>query len=246
MKRIPIKLDNCPIVESVLEFRFDSHVAREVVFPILFSSINSDFQSPIALPTLQIPDSVKAMDPNLKDQPSYRLLLKENPNFSLQIGPRVVSFSFNQNYRGWDAFQDYVISYFTRLKQTNIINRVTRMGFRVINFFEWDIFKRGTEVSIFLQGKEIPYRETTLRTKFINGDYQSVVNIINNAQLNSPSGKKTGSIIDIDTCLMNCENFFQKLPEYMGKAHSIEKEIFFNLLNDDLIESFKPSYNDSI
>ena len=246
MKRIPIKLDNCPIVESILEFRFESDIDRAVVFPILFSSISNDFQPPVALPVLQIPDSIKAIDPNLKDQPCYRLLLKEDPNFSMQIGPRVISFSFNQTYRGWDAFQDYSISYFTKLLQTNVIKRVTRMGFRVINFFEWDIFKKGTEVKISLLGKEIPYEETTLRTKFIDGDYQSVVNIINNAQLNTPAGRRMGSVIDIDTCLMNCDNFFQRVSEYMGRAHSIEKEIFFNILKDDLIESLKPTYDDAI
>jgi uncharacterized protein (TIGR04255 family) len=246
MKRIPIKLNKCPIVESVLEFRFDSDVDREVVFPLLFSAISNDFQAPIALPILQIPENVKAMDPNLKDQPCYRLLLKEDSNFSLQIGPRVIAFSFNQNYRGWDAFKDYSTTYFTKLRATNVIKKVTRLGFRVINFFDWDIYKHGTEVSISLLGKEIPYEETTLRTKFIDGNYQSIVNIINNAQLNTPSGPKTGSVIDIDTSLINCENFFQKAPEYMDSAHAIEKKLFFNLLKDDLIESLEPTYNDTI
>lgn len=246
MKRIPIKLGKCPIVESVLEFRFDSDVDRAIVFPVLFSSISNDFQEPIALPILQIPENVKAMDPNLKDQPCYRLLLKEDPSFSLQIGPRVIAFSFNQNYRGWDAFKDYAATYFAKLRGTNVIKRVTRLGFRVINFFDWDIYKRGTEVSISLLGKEIPYEETTLRTKFINGDYQSVVNIINNAQLNTPSGTKTGSVVDIDTCLLNCENFFMKAPEYMDKAHAIEKQIFFDLLKDDLIESLEPTYDGTV
>ena len=246
MKRIPIKLDNCPIVESVLEFRFDSDVDRAIVFPVLFSSISNDFQAPIALPILQIPDSVKAIDPNLKDQPCYRLLLKEDPNFSLQVGPRVIAFSFNQYYRGWKAFKDYVLTYFAKLRETNVIKKVTRMGFRVINFFDWDIFKRGTEVRISLLGQDIPYEETTLRTKFINGEYQSVVNIINNAQLNTPTGAKAGSVIDIDTCLTSCDNFFPKVPDYMDKAHTVEKELFFNLLKDELIESFSPTYDDSI
>lgn len=246
MKRIPTKLDNCPIIESVLEIRFDSNIDRNIVFPILYSSISGDFQEPVALPILQIPDNIKEVDPNLCFQPYYRLALKDDPNVSLQIGPRVIAFSFTQSYKGWDAFKDYVTKYVGIFQGTNVIKKVLRMGFRVINFFEWDIYKKGTELKISLSGAEIPYTETALKTKFINGNYESTVNIINNATLNNIQNKKIGSVIDIDTCSIYCDNFFAKVSQYMDEAHSAEKSIFFNMLTDDQINDLKPTYDESI
>lgn len=244
MKRIPSKLDNCPIIESVLEIRFDSALDRSVVFPILYSAISSDFQPPVPLPILQIPENIKTQDPNLFYQPYYRLVLKQDPNVSLQIGPRVIAFSFTQNYSGWDSFRDYVTHYVGIIKETNVIQKVLRMGFRVINFFDWDIYKKGIELKISLSGSEIPYAETTLKTKFVNGKYESTVNIINNAILNNTQGRRTGSVIDIDTCTIYCDNFFTNISQYMDEAHTTEKTIFFNLLTVDLINSFNPSYDD--
>ncbi len=244
MKRIPSKLDNCPIIESVLEIRFDSALDRSVVFPILYSAISHDFQAPIPLPILQIPENIKAQDPNLFYQPYYRVALKEDSNVSLQMGPRVIAFSFTQNYSGWDSFRNYVTKYVGIIQSTNVVKKVLRMGFRVINFFDWDIYKKGIELKISLSGSEIPYVETALKTKFVNGNYESTVNILNSANLNSAQGKRSGSVIDIDTCTIYCDSFFEKISQYMDEAHAVEKAIFFNLLTDDLINSFNPSYDD--
>lgn len=246
MKRIPSKLDNCPIIESVLEIRFDSAFDRSVVFPILYSVISSDFQAPIPLPILQIPENIKEQDPNLMFQPYYRLALKDDPNVSLQIGPRVIAFSFTQNYSGWDSFRTYVTKYVGVIKSTNVIKKVLRMGFRVINFFDWDIFKKGIELKVSLDGSEIPYIETAIKTKFVNGNYESTVNILNNANLNNAQSKRLGSVIDIDTCTIYCDNFFANVSQYMDDAHSAEKAIFFNLLTDDLINSLNPTYDGTI
>lgn len=244
MKRIPSKLDNCPIIESVLEIRFDSTYDRSIVFPILYSAINNDFLAPIPLPILQIPENIKAQDPNLVYQPYYRLTLKDDKNVSLQIGPRVIAFCFTQNYSGWDSFKSYVLKYVGIIQKTNIIKKVLRMGFRVINFFEWDIYKKGMELKISLSDSEIPYMETALKTKFTHGIYESTLNILNNATLNNVQGKRDGSVIDIDTCTVCCDDFFSEISKYMDEAHHVEKEIFFNLLTDDLINTLRPSYND--
>lgn len=244
MKRIPVKLENCPIIESVLEIRFESDIDDNVVFPILYGAIKDDFKSPVALPVLQIPDNIKKSDPNLRFQPYYRLFLKGDDDVSLQIGPRVIAFSFTRQYKGWKSFMDYVSNQIGKLQTTQVIKRVTRIGFRVINFFEWDIYKKGIELSICLSGETIPYEETALKTKFIDGTYQSVVNIVNSAQLNNAFVAKTGSIIDIDTSTMYCEDFFNSIEKYMNEAHSIEKKIFFRLLTDELISQLIPSYDE--
>lgn len=244
MRKIPIKLEDCPIIESVLEIRFDSTFDRSVVFPMLYSVISGDFQAPMPLPALQIPENVRSTNPDLIFQPDYRLELKADPNVSIQIGPRVIAFSFTQRYQGWDSFKNYVTKYVGLFKSAGVIGKVLRLGFRVINFFDWDIYRNGLELNISLLGKEIPYLETALKTKFQDGLYESTVNIVNSATLNNVNGNRVGSIIDIDTYSVHCDNFFAMTSDYMDQAHSVEKNIFFNLLTEELINKLKPTYND--
>lgn len=243
MKRIPKRLDKCPIIESVLEIRFDSDFDRNIVFPVLYSLIRGDFMEPSSLPILQIPDSIREVDPNLRFQPYYRIVLKNDPNISLQIGPKVLAFCFTQHYEGWDVFKDYVLRYIRIFQEANIIKKVLRMGFRVINFFDWDIYQKGMNLMISLSGEEIPYNETALKTKFIKDNYESIVNIINSATLNNTQGKRVGSIIDIDTSIANCDDFFSKVSLYMDEAHSIEKSLFFNILTEEQINALNPEYD---
>lgn len=245
MKRIPSKLENCPIIDSVLEIRFDSAFDRNIVFPIIYSAISNDFTPPIALPIIQIPEDIKAQDPNLFYQAYYRLILKDNPNVSMQIGPRMIAFCLSQNYTGWDFFRSFVTKYVEIIQKTKVIKKVIRMGFRVINFFDWDIYKKGIELKISLSNKEIPYTETVLKTKFITGNYESTVNIINSANLTNAQTKRSGSVIDIDTYTIQCDNFFENVSHYMDEAHAAEKAIFFDILTDDLINFLNPTYNDT-
>lgn len=242
MKKIPIKLDSCPIIESVFEIRFDSDIDREVVFPLVYSAIEKDFQPPQPLQVLQIPENIRSIDPNLQFQPSYRLVSIGDPNVSLQIGPRVIVFGFTRDYKGWEAFLSYVTKYLGVLEGTKVIRSVQRIGFRVINFFDWDIFRKGTDLKISLAGKELPLLDTSLRTVFEDGDYKSTVNVINNATLNRPLSVRVGSIIDIDTSTTHCDEFFSNFTRYMGKEHDVEKSLFFSLLSDELILKLKPTY----
>ena len=80
----------------------------------------------------------------------------------------------------------------------------------------------------------------------MNGNYESTVNILNNANLNNAQSRRLGSVIDIDTCTIYCDNFFANVSQYMDDAHSAEKAIFFNLLTDDLINSLNPTYDGTI
>ena len=107
MKKIPIKVDFPPLLESIFELRFEPICKPDLVFSLLYSGLKDHFPTVDSLPIFQVPEQIRLNDPNLKYQPYYRLRHKDNENFVIQIGPQVVAFSINpQNYK-WNTFSSY-------------------------------------------------------------------------------------------------------------------------------------------
>lgn len=239
---IPYKLGKCPIVEAILEVRFNPTVDHNTVFPILYGAFREDFPSIeqliSPLPGMPIPGF-----PDMSLQPHYRLKHKEDANVLIQIGPRILTINMAPTYEGWDVFYKYAVKYITVLNDANIVSTVDKVGYRVINFFKENVFQNSRlNLRVTLGDSEIPYRETSVRTIFEDGGITSVVNIMNNGQLNRGMNVQRGSIIDVDTFTLNCANFMLDFRTRINEVHDAEKQVFFPILSTDYITTFEPSY----
>lgn len=245
MISIPKKLGVCPIVEAIFEVRFEPSVASNAVFPILYGAFRNDFPNiEHIIPIAQMPMTVVENDQNLRFQPHYRMRHREHNNILVQIGPRVLTVNMLQPYEGWEVLFEYIKRYFQLLKDAGIISGVIRVGFRVVNFFNNDIFKKGLNLRLTINGKDIPYLDTAVKTVFKEDIYSSTVNILNSAQLNSTIGlaPKIGSVVDVDTYFTDCSQFLRTYVEYLSRIHRIEKEVFYSLFTNEFIESMEPIY----
>ena len=241
--KIPTKLNLCPIIESVFEIRFDSVLDANIVFALIYGKLKDDFPKVETLPLSELPASMRDADPNLKYQPAYKLHYKDNENIVLQICAKAVGFSFTPEYCGWNDFSSFVIRYLNKIRETEVISHVIRIGFRVINFIEGNVFDgEKINLKICLRDKEIPYKETSIKTVFSDGDCHSTTMIFNEAQLNNVTPIKKGSVIDIDTFSVNCSRFFENAPAFLENVHLAEKKVFFNLLTEEYLKSMQPEY----
>ena len=68
-----------------------------------------------------------------------------------------------------------------------------------------------------------------------------MVQISNNAK--SENSLKSGSLVDIDIISTNIKSN-DTVFNLFNLSHDLEKKIFFNLINNDLLEKHKPRYND--
>lgn len=239
---IPKKLNNCPLVDVIFEIRFNPIVPPEVVFPMIYNQISNDFGKIEALPISQMPTEIRNNDPNLEFAPLFRLKSKLNNNHILQIGPKVVVWSSSPVYSGWESFRKYIVSMFEKVSECGAFNSIKRIGFRATNFFErTDIFDNKLLVKILLREKEIDYKQTMIRTEIADGEFRSTIQILNNAQVNLPTSNKAGSIIDIDTFYVpDVPNSLDEVVAKLDMAHSIEKKVFFNLLNQEFLNTLEP------
>ena len=89
---IPKKITPCPIIESILEIRFNTKIPSEAIFGMVYSRIQGRFFPNMEkLPILQIPDQLRSNDPNLMFRPTHKLY-KDN----LLISDRSKSFCFGK------------------------------------------------------------------------------------------------------------------------------------------------------
>ena len=105
---LPIRIEACPLIDALIEFRFEAAITKSAVFGIIYNLIKEEYRgNVINLPILQIPEQIREVDPNLKFKPLYRI---ENERFVIQIGYDVLSISSKMPYIGWSDFSKHSFS----------------------------------------------------------------------------------------------------------------------------------------
>lgn len=238
MTALPIKISPCPIKEAVFEIRFKSDIPEDAIFGIVFSQFQSDYSNASKLPILEIPDIVRKQDPNLSFMPHYKM---ESGDFTMQVGPKVISLINTNEYIGWGNFQQKIIDTFERLQKTNIIKEVDRIALRYLNIFsEMNVFHQ-SNVSVLLGENPIESPTINLATQITNSNITSDIRIISGAQAQLTNEIINGSIVDIDTSITNItiDNF----SDHLEKIHNEEKHLFYKIIGLKLLENLNPEYS---
>lgn len=237
--KLPKQISPCPIIDALVDIRFSTTINENAVFGIIYRVLQEDYPKVDPLPILQIPEFVRSKDPNLKHKPHYKI---SNRDYVIQIGPDVLVIGSFPKYVGWNAFSKTIYALLEKINSLNIIHCVERFSIRYINFFEYDIFDK-TKVSININSDEIQYKNTILKTEIVDGNFCNVVQIANGVNINISHQNKDGSLIDIESSTTtNLTNFLSEPASLMEQGHTNEKQLFFNLLKEDLLTQLNPIY----
>ena len=244
-KAVPVRISPSPIKQAVLEVRFVSEHPSDAVFGMVYSAVNDMFPSkkPDVLPVMQIPETVRQQDPNLKYQPGHRFV---HENYSLSVGASSLQFGVSQPYPGWDTWSAFFHEGLERIRKIGIFRQVERMGLRYINLFEEAIFKN-IDLKVMVTDRQLWDEPTNLRTEIRDSGFTKVLQVGNSVQMTVDGKRIKGSVIDID-CLydMNVkgDSFFTQYRGIVEQAHEKEKSLFFNLLNDEFVETLNPQHGE--
>jgi len=237
--KIPKRINPCPIIEAIVEMRFESILPPDAVFGVIYNEFKNEYTKVDKLPILQLPEVLRTRDPNLKYQPYYKL---SHENFLLQIGPNVLSIVNINDYVGWDIFSSKIKDTFTKIYNLRFISEIIRLGIRYINFFESDIFEN-INLKFSLSREPFFSDQITFRSTIKTGKFSSNLQILNKGNITVKNISKTGSIIDIDTFVQNAKtDIFSNISELLENGHEEEKKMFFKLLNEDFLNNFNPEY----
>jgi uncharacterized protein (TIGR04255 family) len=239
---LPKRINPCPIIDSVVELRFDSEFPVDAIFGVVFAAVKNEYAGFQRLPVSEVPEVIRIQDPNLKYAPFYQAV---SSSFILRVGPRVISLSNVGEYVGWDKFFLKLKEVLEKLKGTGVVAKFTRLGIRYIDFFEGDIFNNVnlTIPEIQVNEKPLPSKQQVYRSLVENGKFLTNIQIANNTQVTVRSVQKTGSLFDSDTFFEAASGFnFTGLNELIDECHVREKEIFFSLLKQEFINTLHPEY----
>lgn len=239
---IPKNISPEPILEAVVEFRFESSLPPDAVFGVIYSTIKDGFKKPEQLPIIQLPERIRANDPNLKYQPLFSLSSKDNLHF--RIGPRVLTFSNTPPYVSWIIFSQFVNGVINKIDKGEIFAKPERIGIRYVNFFKYSILDK-INASLSICDTPILDKLTNIRTEIPDGDYLKIIQIANNVTIQNPNYSGLGSLIDID-CIFSFEgknlDFSSVYSKILDEAHAKVETQFFTLLKQDLINQLNPKY----
>lgn len=236
--KIPKKITPCPIIEAIIELRFE-----DLTFPIeiflggIFEKLKGkNPNKPDKLPVLELPSVIRENDPNLRFAPHYKIKFQD---YLLQIGPRTLSIACPKEYTGWSRFYPTIEEVFDEIKNLSYIEKPLRFGLRYINFFnEVDIFEF-LKIELKLGPHDLIGFQNIIKTEFNQDDFKCILQFANKVRLNQ---SMSGSIIDIDISTENCLDIFSNYKNMIPLAHTTEKAIFFSILKEDFLKKYDPKY----
>ncbi|MBI9096232.1 MAG: TIGR04255 family protein [Sphaerochaeta sp.] len=245
MNKYPIKLGQCPIVETIFEVKFTPNCPDEVVFGVLFQAISPVLKgcNLVPLPILQIPSEIRKNDPNLINQPHYHLI---KDNLVVGIGPRTLFFSNREPYKGWNEFKRFVIQLLEAATQVKVISSVNQTGLRYINVIESPLFSVSNLVVSINEQPLTPDTTASIHTEIKKGDKVVILQLNNSVEIslnNKPV--RTVSMIDIGIAcnqVMSVDTFAKKLDSILEESHDLEKQTFYDLLLGSYIDAMSPIY----
>jgi uncharacterized protein (TIGR04255 family) len=236
---LPKRIEPCPIKEAVVEIRFKARLPGEAVFGVIYNTLKDRYKELEKLPILQLPEAVRMNDPGLVFQPHYRL---KNEGFLVQIGPETLSVVATEPYPGWPRFLDEINYVFTKARELEIVDKVTRFGMRYVDFFDLDLFEN-IKLHVLWDEQKVITKSMLLRLVFDKGRFRSTLQIANDATLKAKGKELKGSALDLDTYLEEeIKDFFPQVDSILDKAHQIEKELFYELLRPEFLATLNPEY----
>jgi len=245
-KQIPKKLGKEPLIEAVCELRFksDKDSISDLLPGLLFQNLGERFPKVEKLPAANVPSVILKNDPNFYYVPTIRLIGTEP--CSIMLGEHVFSFSSTRPYMGWDRFLATVIELLEILKRTALITRPERISLKYIDILEK---KEGftldaLELNLQIGGNRITATPVQLRTELEMGEFNNIIQIASPAQAKLNTGQQfDGILIDIDTLSKTIpSDFWSDQKDFLDRAHTIGKSMFFNLLKLETINMLEPEY----
>ncbi|MBL0422375.1 TIGR04255 family protein [Ramlibacter sp. AW1] len=229
--------------------RFTSKVPAATVLPGLFFSKLVGVGQIEPLPAAQLPEQMRALDPQLAFAPLSRIGWKEQ--FAILVGERSLVVGCRMPYPGWVAFKPAILEVLGVLKEAQIVTRVHRHSLKYIDLLntgddDAEALRR-LNVSVRVGSHTIASENTALRSELKRGPFLQAVQVASRAVVQQEGvGTRTGALIDVDTLAiaeLEPAEFFANLPSSLEDLHTANKQMFFECLTEYGLSLLEPKYD---
>jgi uncharacterized protein (TIGR04255 family) len=242
--RLPKKLSNSPLRETIFEMRFEPAMAAagDILPGLLYSFLKSDYPEVVPLPLASVPRSIREKTPELLYQHSHSL---RGSTSSVQLGDRVLAFHVME-YPGWITFKSKIESLVKAMQETGLVKHVERFSFKYVNLIEASASESQLalmNLRVELVGLAPVERGFQLRVEHEEGKCTTITQVIPNAtaKLVSSGKEVVGLLVDVDTIRSDPGHEFWTAPgTFLDEAHAVAKVRFFSLLTESALKRLEP------
>lgn len=242
--KLPKKLKQDSITEAVFEVRFQSDDPDELILGRLLSIKTWQDWEKIRLPIADFPAPVRAQDKRLKHEALYDIRNKEIGQL-IKVGPNVISCHVIGQYPGWLEFSRLISKAVTALFSKGAPIRVSRLGLRYINALtrKKHFISSPYDLAVTITVRnEKPSDHINLnysvKTKF---GMAVLVRVASRSLVSGTIPDDSTAYIDVDvgtTGKLKKHNR-KSVMKWVTRAHTFEKEQYFKLLPDEIIEKLR-------
>lgn len=239
--RLPVSLENSPLIEAVFEIRFqpdETFPSRMlgVLLPKALQRKTIEFNAPFEqLDGLSIPKELKQHDLQLNYIPSFRLIYGD-VGIAISNGSLVITQDDTYfPYKSWNIFKTYIIEILSILAEVKTISDYTRMSIKYFDLFDFKKFQSPINL-LNLQAKlgETDLKRLIFDIKFeekVNNDLITIITqVISSANLqmnlNNLVHTDKHNIQSRDGLILTTDVILD-ITKYK-KDNQIDSEIFFN------------------
>ncbi|MBK7695136.1 MAG: TIGR04255 family protein [Saprospiraceae bacterium] len=242
----PVKITPDRIKSAIVEIKYTSKLPFEVIIG-LFYKILDDTYNYTNRPIQHI---------KVEEGPEIPLGIQHifyNNKIHLHLQPGSLVFNGIQkdansnifNYIGWDNYMPEILKILNEIKDQDILENYIRIGIRYNSEYPEIDIRTSTKFNFTFGLPEIISNKFSFSSEFIHNEHRVILQLLNKNNTSDPNNIKATSVIDIDIIKENLninKNDFEQLIPIITKAHDLEKEIFFKLLQPDFFNSLNPTY----
>lgn len=231
--KIPKKISPDNIKEAIIQIRFEPNCPTELVLG-KFNHICSELLDFVSTKVTREENNSLIIENN-----TGGFFIDKSELFKVEINGDSITFNTQvDDYPGWEKYSNFINSIIEKCTKNELFKQIHRIGVRYISHFD--------NITIFDKLKvniSVPFTNlndsTQFRSEFLYNEYRVILTILNH--INNKEIKT--SVIDIDVIKqVNSSPKVCNLNECIESSHFTQKEIFFNLLSDEFLNTLNPEY----
>lgn len=247
MTKLPLILEREPLVDAVFEVRLnDTPTLVDILPGFLFHELEPK-PTVMRLPTAEIPQPMRANNPNLQFAPLSRV---EWGSYFISVGDRNIVISCKLPYPKWPNFKTTILDVTRRIARAEIAGKVERYSLKYVNLIEAPTLALQIEkirMSIALGTVQVLADHVNMQVHRVEGDIVHILSVITGAKGNRPDGTELdGVVVDIDSirnvALTDYSTLVADLEPKLEHLRQANKVKFFDCLSDATIKEMGPIY----